>query len=159
MTSLATSTDLLHWTWRVDLGVRASQPTIQPATDGGYVVASEQEPPSQDGNHLRFNYYTTWQELTAATPTKTFDAQRLLSDCAEGTPNLYGASSTQLEFGFFYYQCEVDQQARGESDWVSWTAEQDVLLNRAAWLQGYVGSVGDRDTIDFEGHRFTFLEA
>ncbi len=42
---------------------------------------------------------------------------------------------------------------------MSWPGEQDVLLNRAAWLQGYVGSVGDRDTIDFEGHRFTFLEA
>ncbi len=101
-------------TWHVDLRVRASQPTIQPATDGGYVVAWEQEPLSQDGSHLRFNYYTTWQELTAATPTKTFDAQRLLSDCAERTPNLYGASSTQLEFGFhFSYQCEVDQLARG----------------------------------------------
>jgi hypothetical protein len=160
VTSLATSNDLLHWTWRVDLGVLASQPTIQPASDGGYVVAWEQEPPSQDSSHLRFSYYPTRQDLLAATPAKTFDAQRLLSECAEGTPNLYSASSTHLEFGFhFNYQCEVDQQARGESDWVSWTAAQDVLLNRAAWLQGYVGSVGDRDAIDFEGHRFTFLEA
>jgi hypothetical protein len=160
VTSLATSNDLLHWTWRVDLGVLASQPTIQLATDGGYVVAWEQEQPSQDNSHLRFNYYPSWTNLLAATPTKSFDAQLLLSECAEGTPNLYAVSSTHVEFGFhFFYNCEVDQQAHGESDWTSWTATQDVLLNRAAWLQGYTGSVGDRDMIDFEGHRFTFLEA
>jgi hypothetical protein len=160
VTSLATSKDLVHWTWRVDLGVLASQPTIQPATDGGYVVAWEQEPPSQDSSHLHFGYYPTWRRLLAATPTKTFDAPRQLSECAEGTPNLYEASSTHLEFGFhYYYRCEVDQQGRGTSDWISWTASSDVLLNRAAWLQGYTGSIGDRDAIDFDGHRFTFLEA
>ncbi len=160
VTSLATSSDLLHWTWRVDLGVLASQPTIQPATDGGFVVAWEQEPPSQDSSHLRFSYYRSWRDLLAGTSTKTFDAHRQLSECAEGTPNLYSASSTHLEFGFHYYhRCEVDQQARGTSDWTSWTASPDVLLNRAAWLQGYLGSVGDRDTIDFDGHLFTFLEA
>ena len=45
--SAATSTDLLHWTWQVDLATRASQPTIRLASDGGYVVAWEQKPVSQ----------------------------------------------------------------------------------------------------------------
>ena len=103
MVSAATSPDLLHWTWKVDPATRASQPTIRLASDGGYVVAWEQKPVSQDESHLQFNYYLAMADLFSAGPTQTFDAERHLSDCAEGTPNLYSASSTHLEFGFHYF--------------------------------------------------------
>jgi hypothetical protein len=36
---LATSPDLMDWTWRVELADQASQPTIAAVSDGGYVLA------------------------------------------------------------------------------------------------------------------------
>ncbi len=51
---LATSNDLMIWKWRTELAAEASQPTIQAAPDGGYVLAWEQEPE----NHLKFAYYS-----------------------------------------------------------------------------------------------------
>ena len=47
---LATSNDLMNWS--SELAAEASQPTIQAASDGGYVLAWEQEPE----NHLKFAY-------------------------------------------------------------------------------------------------------
>jgi hypothetical protein len=158
--ALATSSNLLDWTWRVDLAEYASQPTIKEASDGGFVAAWEQEPPTQDESHLQFAYYPTWEDLLAASPSKTFAAQRLLSPCAEGTPNLYSASSTRIEFGFHYYAgCDADRQARGTTDWVTWDAQREPLLDRAVLFQGYTGSIGDRTVVDFHGYRFTFIEA
>lgn len=158
--ALATSTNLLDWTWRADLADYASQPTIKETEDGGFVVAWEQEPPAEDEAWIRLAYYPSWDALLGAEPGKVFDAPRQLSECGEGTPNIDTASSTRVEFGFHYYaECEVDRQARGTTDWVTWDAEPAALLDRAVLFQGYAGSIGDRATLDFLGHRFTFLEA
>lgn len=153
--ALGTSTNLLDWTWRRDLASFASQPTITAASDGGYVVAWE----SDLDPHVRLNYFPTWQDLLAGRASKEFDAQRQLSDCAEGTPNLYSANSTEVDFGFhFFAGCEVDRQARATSDWSTWEALEQPLLDRAVLFQGYRGSVGDRDVITFRGYEYTFLE-
>ena len=104
--NLATSSDLMDWTRRVELAQQASMPTIQPASDGGYVVAREQEP----HNHLTFASYRSFATLLAGSRMKTFEAPNSLSICAEGTPNLYQASSTFLDVGFHFYDgCELDR--------------------------------------------------
>lgn len=158
--SLATSVNLLDWTWRVDLATYASQPYIAEATDGGWVVAWEQEPPSQDENYLRMALYPDWEALLAATPTKVFTAERRLSACAEGTPSIYSASSSEVVVGFhFFADCATDRQALGTTDWTTWEASTQPHLDRAALFQGYRGSVGDRDVLEFRGHSFTFLES
>jgi hypothetical protein len=158
--ALATSTDLLDWTWRTDLAEFASQPTIKESEDGGFVVAWDQEPSAEDEAWIRLAYYPSWEALLGAEPSKVFDAQRQLSACGEGTPNIDTASSSHVEFGFHYYAgCEVDRQARGTTDWVTWEAQTAALLDRAVLFQGYAGSIGDRTTLDFKGHRFTFLES
>ncbi len=154
--SLATSDNLLNWEWRVDLAQGASQPSIAPASDGGYVVSWEHEADLQ----ITLSYYPTWDTLLAGEPTKRFTAERQLPGCAEGTANIYSASSVEVDFGLHYYaDCESDRQARGKSDWSTWTAESQPLLDRAALFQGYRGSIGDRDFIEYEGYGFTFLEA
>ena len=152
---LATSSDLVNWTWRVRLASEASQPTIKPASDGGYVVAWEQEP----DNHLKFAYYRSWTDLVAGAASKTLEAPQQLSSCAEGTPNLYSASSTFLDVGFhFYANCDLDRQARGSTDWMSWSAAERPLLDRAVRVHGVMGGVGDRDAISFKGSDFTLIE-
>lgn len=154
--ALATSDDLLDWRWRIDLADGASMPSIAPASDGGYVVAWEGDADGQ----VTLSYYPTWERLLAGEPAKQFTAERQLPGCVEGTPNIYSASSREVDFGLhFFADCESDRQARGRTDWTTWTAETEPLLDRAALFQGYRGSIGDRDFIEYEGHGFTFLEA
>jgi hypothetical protein len=152
---LATSEDLMDWTWRRQLGDNASMPTIKPASDGGYVVAWEQEPP----NHLRLMYYASWNDLLVGAASKTFDAPLRLSSCAEGTPNLYAASSTAVDVGFhFYRDCQFDREARGTTDWHSWTASARPTLDAALEARGVMGGIGDRDVIRFRGFDLTLIE-
>ena len=152
---LATSTDLLTWTWRIRLSEGGSQPTIRAASDGGYVVAWETDAP----NHLKFAYYPTWEDLLAGRAAKTFEPRRTLSTCAEGTPSLDSASSTALEVGFhFYDDCEVDRQAHGSTDWTTWTAEPNTDLEATVRVHGVRGAVGDRDRFTFRGSAFTMIE-
>ena len=152
---LATSSDLMNWTWRVTLAEQASMPTIEPDGDGGFVVAWEQEP----ANHLRFAYYESWGDLLAGVAAKTLDAPRRLSKCAEGTPNQYSASSHWIDVGFHYFgDCELDRQARGTSDWTSWSPARQPSLDAALEAHGVMGGIGDRDDVVFEWFPFTLLE-
>jgi hypothetical protein len=153
---LSTSHDLLTWTWQADLARQASMPAILPATDGGYVVGWEQEP----DNHLAFAWYPSWDDLLAARPSKTFEAEQQLSDCAEGTPNLLAASSTSVSFGFHYFSdCDLDREARGTMDWSTWTASKRPELDAAILANGVRGGIGDRDVIAFRGREFMVVEA
>jgi len=152
---LATSADLMNWTWRRILAEDASMPTIKPASDVGYVVAWEQEPP----NHIRLTYYRSGSELLAGVGSKTFDAPLRLSSCAEGTPNLYAASSTSVDVGFHFYRgCQVDRQARGTTDWLTWTSAARPTLDAALEARGVMGGIGDRDVIRFRGFDLTLIE-
>jgi Big-like domain-containing protein len=151
---LATSADLLNWQWRVTLASSAAQPTIK-AAGNGFVVAVE----TDGDNHLRFYYYDSWSALLNATPSKTYDAARTLSPCAEGTPNIYSGDASRVEVGFHYWsECNVGRQARGVTDWTSWSATKEIGLDTAITRYGMAG-VGDRDGIlTFRGHQFGVIE-
>lgn len=153
---LSTSNDLLTWTWRAELGRRASMPAIAEASDGGYVVAWEQEP----DNHLAFAWYRSWDDLLTARRSKWFEAEQRLSDCAEGTPNLIAASSTAVEFGFHYFAgCDLDREASGKMDWSEWSAEKRTDLDAVVLANDVAGGIGDRDTFRFRGSEFMLIEA
>jgi hypothetical protein len=156
-THVATSSDLINWTWQRTLGENASQPTIAEASDGGYVVGWEQEPP----NHLLFAYYESLDDLLAGNAQKTYEPPTQLSpDCAEGTPSFYSASSTFLDVGFHYYRdCELDRQAHGTTNWVSWTSSPAPDLDAAIERLGVEGGIGDRDgPLVFRGFEFMMFE-
>jgi len=151
---LATSSDLLHWTWRVVLDRSAAQPTIK-AAGAGFVVVTE----TDGDNHLRFYYYDRWQALLSASPSRTYDAARTLSPCAEGTPNIYAGDNTRVDVGFHYWsQCDVGRQARGVTDWSTWSAAPEPALDSAIITYGIAG-VGDRDgPFTFRGYQFAVIE-
>ena len=153
---LSTSSDLLTWTWRAELARRGSQPSIAEASDGGYVVAWEQEP----DNHLAFAWYRSWDDLLIGHRSKSFEAEQRLSDCAEGTPNLVTASSAAVEFGFHYFaDCDLDREARGRMDWTEWSAEKRTDLDASVLAHDVAGGIGDRDTLRFRGQEFMLVEA
>jgi hypothetical protein len=146
----------MSWAWRRRLNAQASQPTIAAAEDGGFVAAWEQEP----DNHLRILYYRSLEDLLGGAPSKDYEAGRTLSSCAEGTPNIYAATSTRVEIGFHYYwNCDVDRQAIGIlTDFNSWSAMALPAYDAALLPWGVGGNIGDRDYIRFQGRDFDLIE-
>ena len=156
---LATSSDLMTWTWQVMLASEASQPTISLARDGGYVAAWEETLLAGDPSTPTFAYYPTWRALLAAAPSKTYHVTLSLSPCCEGTPNLYSASSQFVDVGIHYFRDEiVDRQARATMDWTSWSVVRQAALDKELTDLGVAGSIGDRDAVTFEGYDFTIIE-
>ncbi|MCW3465998.1 hypothetical protein [Chitinophaga nivalis] len=158
--NLATSTDILNWTWVRELAGSntgsASQPDIAVAADGGFVMVWEQEP----SNHLKFTYFSSWNNLKNGVVSKSFDAPRTLSSCAEGTPNIYYASSTRVETGHHYYaNCDTDRQARGIlTNFRTWTTQRQPDFDNALLYWGVKGNIGDRDVTTFNGYQFGVIE-
>ncbi|MEW5991819.1 MAG: hypothetical protein AB1736_10820 [Chloroflexota bacterium] len=156
---LATSDDLLTWTWQAMLVSEASQPTIRAAQDGGYVIAWEVSRLAGDPSPPAFAYFATWKALREAKPAKSFEATLSLSPCCEGTPNLYSASSVAADVGIHYYDdYVVDREARGTMTWTGWSVSKQPHLDKALTDLGVEGSIGDRDAIRFRGFDFLVLE-
>jgi hypothetical protein len=153
---IAKSSDFLNWTMIKELGSQASQPTIAAASDGGFVTAWEQEP----NNHIKINYYGTLSNLFNGLSAKTYDVPWTLSSCAEGTPNIYAASSTLVDIGFHYFQnCIVDRQAHGTlTNFQSWSASANDHFDNALLYWGVKGNIGDRDALQYDGYHFGEIE-
>jgi phosphatidylinositol-3-phosphatase len=166
---LATSKDLLTWTFKADLASNASQPTIQRIRDG-FLLAYEQDTgctgAGTGGSCLRFLHYPSVSALLARSPDRSFQAPRTLSQCAEGTPNIYFANlepdldHSTIKIGFHYFRnCQVDRQAAGYltnfSSWRTWVTDGP---NAAIESLGAVGNIGDRDTMFFDGAQYRLSE-
>src|SRR5205823_7165676 len=153
---LATSANLMDWTWRVELASQASQPSIEAASDGGYVVAWEQEP---DPIHIVIESFASWKDLRAGVAKRRFDVPVTMPACGEGTPSIETASSQRVDLTFHYHaDCERDLQARGSTDWTTWRATMRKDVDNALIDLGVVSHIGDRDSITFRGHDLTLLE-
>jgi hypothetical protein len=168
--NLATSTDLLNWHWVRELAGSntgpASQPTIAQASNGGFVLAWEQEQPGGGNNHLAFRYFASRTALLAGQVAKSFDAPRRLSTCAEGTPNIYKITlSPDIEHstidigGHYWWNCDRDRQQRGRlTNFNSWTTAAQPNYDNALLYWGVGGNIGDRDQVSFRGYSFGLIE-
>lgn len=151
---VATSNDILYWGNARALGT-GTQPTIK-AAGYGFVAAWESEP----NNHVILKYYNSRDDLLNARASKSFDAPRTLSSCAEGTPNLYYASSSYCDVGFHYFSnCDVDRQARATTNWNNWNASKQNNMDNAILYWGTQGNIGDRDgMLQYKGYNFGLME-
>lgn len=169
---LATSTDLVHWAYQAELDVHASQPTLQPLSDGSYLLADEADnggSSSPGRRWLRFQHYPSLSALMAAHPDRTFNAPHTVTAPtrgAEGTPNIYaatlrrGIARSRIDVGFHYLIHGLDRQARGIlTDFTSWSAQPDDSLDAALTNAGLTGKHGDRDSIALGSSTLTVLEA
>ena len=170
---LATSQDLLNWTFRRILDAQASQPTIHALPTGGFLTAVEFNDQAGSGGRLRVRHYATHAALLAGSFNREVTIGRTLSACNEGTPAIYSASLTPdidhsvIDIGFHYHRsCDVDRPARGRlTNFTSWTAAPETALEdaitAAAAAQGRTigGNIGDRDTVLFDNLRYSVHEA
>jgi hypothetical protein len=169
---LATSTDLLDWTYVTTLEERASQPTIAALSGGGFLVAYEKDGSGTtcrgSGSCLAFEHYPNRAALLGNQPGRTVTVNRTLSPCNEGTPNIYAATldpdigHSIINVGFHYFRnCDVDRQAIGTlTNFSSWKVQADTNLNnRFASLGTINGNVGDRDAFVYKGRSYSLVEA
>lgn len=150
--NLATSNDLLNWHWVRELAGSntggASQPTVKQASNGGFVLGWEQEAAGGGDNHLAFRYFANLSDLLAGRVSRSFDAPRRLSACAEGTPNIYSITlSPDIDHssidvgGHYWWNCDRDRQQRGRlTNFNSWSTSaqptfDNALLHLGCWRQ------------------------
>jgi hypothetical protein len=166
-TRVATSSNLLTWTYWSTLGVHDSQATIAPLGNG-YVVASESNTngiTSPSKTWIKLRRYPSGSALLAGDPDRTFDTPHTLvpaNSGAEGTPNIYSASNALIDVGMHYFRnSDVDRQARGTlRNWSTWTTKTEPHLDRAilAVDPGLAGNIGDRDDVTYGGDPWTIHE-
>ncbi|WP_202869073.1 hypothetical protein [Kribbella antibiotica] len=168
--NLATSTDLLNWHWVRELAGSntgpASQPTIVQASNGGFLLAWEQEQSGGGNNHLAFRYFANRADLLAGRVNRSFDSPRRLSSCAEGTPNIYSITlspdidhSTIDIGGHYWWNCDRDRQQRGTlKNFNSWSTSAQPNFDNALLHWGVGGNIGDRDQMAFRGYSFGLIE-
>jgi hypothetical protein len=162
--NVGTSTDLVHWKHRAVLTGHGAQPTITALSDKSYLVAYERDggcigSGAPGGTCIRLLHYPDGAALLAASPDRSVLIKRMLSACAEGTPNFYVAQlapdldHSTIRIGFHYSRnCKIDRQAAGNLvDLSSWVAYPSQDINRAVQSLGAWGDVNDRDTISYGG--------
>jgi hypothetical protein len=141
--NLATSTDLMNWTYVTTLDTDATTPTIRQLSSGGFLIAYEKylvddffespllttelDPLYNPLNRiqLRFRYYPSLDALLAGTFSRQFIAKRSLSKISEGTPNIISAhvaggtlSHSRIRVGLHYLKSlrrrpDSDRQGTG----------------------------------------------
>jgi hypothetical protein len=169
---LATSDDLLTWTYRRTLDPQATQPTIRELPDGGMLTATEYNNQVDSGGRLRVRYYPDVSALYNGAFTRDVTIRRSLSDCNEGTPTITAvAMPADIEHSVidldFHYQrrCDLDRQASGRlTNFTNWAAAADtdlddaIIAAAAAVGRKVRGNIGDRDTFNFDGHGYSVHE-
>ena len=157
---VATSVDLLHWTFQANLVANASQPTIHRLPQGAALIAYESHVNCGGASHcLGLRYYSTESALLSGAASRRVILPRKLSNCAEGTPNIYSATNdlSLIDIGFHYFSgCRVDRQARGKLrnfSPASWAPNTAPNMDAAILAAGASpdGHVGDRDGNFYDG--------
>jgi hypothetical protein len=164
---LATSEDLMNWTYRQSYGSRTHQPYLAAVPGGGFLLANE----ADNGfyNWIQVRFYESREALLGNLPARTIDlphTQVPEKRWAEGTPNIYSVSlnpdidNSSIEVGFHYFMDgQVDRQARGVfKDFRTWTSEKQSEIDSALLEYNLKGNIGDRDRCSFLGRNFNLQE-
>jgi hypothetical protein len=157
---VATSSDLLTWHFEANLVANGSQPTIFRLAQGASLVAYESHVNCGGPGHcLALRYYGSETALLTGAATRSLIVPRTLSTCAEGTPNIFDATSdlSRVDIGFHFLQaCNVKRQARGtlrNFDPAGWFAMATPNVDAAIFAAGASadGNIGDRDGNIYNG--------
>jgi len=167
VTAVATSNDLVKWTFRANLATHASQPAIVRlgvGTRAHYWVAWEAECPR--GSCLSVRLYPSFAALVGGQGTLSHMIPRTQpGNCNEGTPSFTAATRTSLEIGFHYNStCRTgtDREAVGTltglgTTW-RWSAAATTGVDNLLTKAGAPGNHGDRDRIMFKGQAYRIYE-
>lgn len=180
---LATSKDLMNWTFRKVLLSHADMPYILRAKSSeiseeeSWIVLAHEEWQKNGTCKLAFKTYYDEDVLLAGAHSFCYTADITVSDKGlEGTPNIYSADLllrdnrwvVDLKVGF-HYNKKVSTKA-GARDMVGtatltnfgktaiWKAQPATNYNKHITLQGATGNVGQRDFVRISEDRFVVQE-
>jgi calcineurin-like phosphoesterase family protein len=165
---VASSSDLLTWQFAANLVANGSQATIYRLAQGASLVAYESHVNCGGAGHcLALRYYQTETALRSGAASRSLILPRTLSTCAEGTPNIFSATSdlSLIDLGFHYLQgCNVERQARGtlrNFDRTTWVPSATAGIDSAILAAGASanGNIGDRDGNLYDGAYRRLYEA
>jgi hypothetical protein len=169
ITAVATSNDLVTWTYRANLAVDATQPAITrlgTGTRATYWAAWEVG--CSRGSCLEVRYYPSFNALTTGSARlQHVIGRKMPGNCNEGTPNFFSTPTrAKLDIGFHYNStCHTgtDREARGKltglgSSW-TWAARPNPRIDRLLTNAGAPGNHGDRDRTVFKGKAYRVYEA
>jgi hypothetical protein len=169
ISAVATSNDLVKWTYRSNLAIDATQPALARVGTGTPAVYwAAWEVDCGRGSCLEVRYYPSFNALTSGSA----GLQRVIprtqpGNCNEGTPNFFSnPTSTSLDIGFHYNStCHTgtDRQARATltglgSSW-TWSATATPGIDDMLTNAGAPGNHGDRDRIVYKGQAYRIYEA
>jgi len=169
--SLAYSTDLIHWRRLEVLDPSgASMPTVRSiAGSSGFLLAYEKHT-AHSGNVVRLRFYPTLQALLANRFTAQRDLPRLFSPYNNGTPTILWAQwhgslyRSVIEVGFHYESAPKgwrgpDREALGTlRGFRNWTARTDPDADAVLDRLGLTGSHGDWRQFGFDNLRWRVYE-
>ncbi len=169
---IATSTNLKDWTFRAQIDSSATQPYINALPDGSFLVSSEFN--NGGGGHVRLVWFKNRQDLlSGGGSSTTINIPRTLSNCNEGTPNLYSVSlnpdimHSVISVGqHYHWNCDRDREAMGVlRNFAEWTTAPQSGVNTAV-MNGAIaigaainGNIGARDYFRYDNHRYNLIEA
>lgn len=164
---LATSTDLLNWTYEVTLDTNANLPTIARRADGSFVTAWSDED-AAGGWLIRVRTYADLADLLAGTFTDNALLARSLASGGnpEQVPNIFDPEDP-MDIGFAYATVAgaEDRAARGTltglsgTGYTSWVTAAETAMNAAILgLDPDIIAVGDWDRVTHLGETLTFAE-
>ena len=159
---LATSTDLLAWTYRRTLLPNADMPALAyHARAGGFLLAHEQwgKPKSRSPSNLAFRFYPSLEDLLAGASARDFLAPLTLASAhgsnLEGTPSFLAidAEGRRIDVGFHFFDARggrVDRNGSGVLEGLlagspTWTTSVWTDLNDAFIAKEARANIGDRD--------------
>lgn len=170
--NLATSEDLLNWTFRTTLDPQATQPTIRLLATGGWLTGVEFNSQHGAGAFLRVRHYPDRTALLDGRFDRERTVPRNLSPCHEGTPTFRSVTlDPDIDHGVididfhFHRNCDVDRQAHGRlTNFDSWSCTADPALDQTliaaarAVGRSVGGNIGGRDHFSVGTDSFTVYE-
>ena len=171
---LASSIDLIHWTFVTNLDPVASQPYLFEEANGSFLLADERWDNAGDSgsSHVAILHYPNLPALESEQPdwlrepplNQLLSGDRFFSHCNEGTPNIYNTSldGSTIYFRFHWLaDCGsgLDREAYGTLSVPGpWTVSEDTTRDMAVTNAGYPGKHGERDDITWHGWQFSLQE-
>jgi len=166
---LATSENLLDWTYAATLAPNADMPALaQVPGEAGFLLAHEQWMSPGGGEcRIAVRHYASEDALRAGRCDRVFLAPKTLSTL-EGTPSIdaIDVAADMLTLGFHYYDHErgVDRAAEGRltgflrGDKPLWKTNERGAYERKLVRRGVRGNIGDRDGGMLRGRRYELQE-
>lgn len=177
---LATSDDLINWTFRMTLVDNADMPSLTRVKGGEWLMMVHEQwmnatpaGASRSPSRLGFKLFHSVADLLEGKVRSSWIAPSFSRSGLDGTPNVYacelvendGRREIRAEVGFHFWDGKRDANASARIDGLfsagrepEWQAVALDAFNAKMISAGVTGNIGQREQVVVEGGRFSVVE-